>query len=59
MTTRELNAMFIDHVRRAGDLWCDPLLQRAVIAGHARRNGRNFNYGNAERHALAHANGEI
>lgn len=51
--------MFIDHVRRAGDLWCDPLLQRAVIAGHARRNGRNFNYGNAERHALAHANGEI
>lgn len=44
MTREHLNRLFVDHVARAGDLWFDPFLQRAVLAGHARRNGRSFIY---------------
>lgn len=44
MTRAEETRLFVDHVARAGELWFDPLLQRAVLAGHARRNGRSFFY---------------
>jgi hypothetical protein len=44
MTRAEENAMFHDHISRDFDLATDPLLQRAVLAGHARRNGRQFIY---------------
>lgn len=44
MTQRERNAMFHDHINRDFELATDQLLQRAVIAGHARRKGRTFNY---------------
>lgn len=40
----EESRLFVDHVRRAGNLWCDVLLQRAILAGFARRNGRTFIY---------------
>lgn len=40
----EESRLFVDHVRRAGDLWCDVFAQLAAFERHARKHGRTFTY---------------
>ena len=42
MSLVDENAMYWDHLNRAGDLAIDVVLARAVICRHARSTGRAF-----------------
>lgn len=44
MTRTEENRMFHEHISRDFELATDRVLQHAVLAVHARRNGRRFIY---------------
>lgn len=44
MTNAEYRHMYLDHLSRDFSLSTDQLLQRAVLAGFARRHGRSFLY---------------
>lgn len=44
MTREEESRLFVAHVRKAGDLWCDVWAQLAAFERHAKSRGRTFNF---------------